>query len=103
MEVSGQLHDPVALPPKERAPGTHWIGSWVGFRAGLDAVVKRKIPSPCRGGRRNVMETVKSDLIAKNFASVFNVCRPVKIIRPYMESVYVVFFFFFFPWLHSPA
>jgi hypothetical protein len=33
---------------KERAPGTHWIGGWVGPRAGLDAVVKRKIPSHCR-------------------------------------------------------
>jgi hypothetical protein len=26
----------------ERAPGTHWIGGWVGPRAGLDAVEKRK-------------------------------------------------------------
>jgi hypothetical protein len=34
--------------PRERATGTHWIGGWVGPRAGLDAVVKRKIPSPCR-------------------------------------------------------
>jgi hypothetical protein len=41
MEVSGQLH-----APRERAPGTHWIGSWVGLRAVLDAVVKRKIPNP---------------------------------------------------------
>jgi hypothetical protein len=32
----------------ERAPGTHWIGGWVGPRAILDAVVKRKIPSPRR-------------------------------------------------------
>jgi hypothetical protein len=30
----------------KRAPGTHWIGGWVGPRAILDAVVKRKIPSP---------------------------------------------------------
>jgi hypothetical protein len=43
MEVSGQLHAPVALPPRERAPGTHWIGGWVGPRAVLDAVVQRKI------------------------------------------------------------
>jgi hypothetical protein len=31
--------------PRKRAPGTHWIG-WVGPIAVLDAVVKRKIPSP---------------------------------------------------------
>jgi hypothetical protein len=35
-------------PSRERTPGTHWIGGWVGPRASLDAVVKRKIPSPCR-------------------------------------------------------
>jgi hypothetical protein len=34
--------------PKEIAPGTHWIGGWVGLRASLDAVVKRNIPSSCR-------------------------------------------------------
>jgi hypothetical protein len=31
--------------PRERTPGTIWIGDWVGPRAVLDAVVKRKIPS----------------------------------------------------------
>jgi hypothetical protein len=25
---------------EERAPSTHWLGSWVGPRAGLDAVEK---------------------------------------------------------------
>jgi hypothetical protein len=33
---------------RERASGTHWLGGWVGPRAVLDAVVKRKIPSPRR-------------------------------------------------------
>jgi hypothetical protein len=33
---------------RERAPGTHWIGGWVGPRAVLDAVVKRKIHCPCQ-------------------------------------------------------
>jgi hypothetical protein len=33
---------------REGTPGTHWIGGWVGPRAVLDAVVKRKISSPCR-------------------------------------------------------
>jgi hypothetical protein len=32
----------------ERIPGTHWVGGWVGPIAVLDAVVKRKIPSPRR-------------------------------------------------------
>jgi len=27
--------------PRERAPGTHWIGGWVGPRGILDAMVKR--------------------------------------------------------------
>jgi hypothetical protein len=37
---------PGRFTPKERAHGTHWIGGWVGSRAVLDAVVKRKISSP---------------------------------------------------------
>jgi hypothetical protein len=27
----------------ERAPDTHWIGGWVGLRAGLHAAEKRKL------------------------------------------------------------
>jgi hypothetical protein len=37
---------PGRFTPRERAAGTHWIGGWVGPRAGLDAVVERKIPNP---------------------------------------------------------
>jgi hypothetical protein len=44
MEVSDQLHAPAALP-STKEPVTHWIGGWVGPRAVLDTVVKRKIPS----------------------------------------------------------
>jgi hypothetical protein len=39
---------PGRFKARERAPGTHWIWGWVGSRAGLDAAVKRKIPSPSR-------------------------------------------------------
>jgi hypothetical protein len=39
---------PGRFTPRERAPGTPWIGGWVGPRAGLGAVAKRKIPRPCR-------------------------------------------------------
>jgi hypothetical protein len=34
--------------PRESAPVTHWIRGWVGPRAVLDAVVKRKIHNSCR-------------------------------------------------------
>jgi hypothetical protein len=33
--------------PKEKAPGTYWIGGWVGPRTVLDTAVKRKIPRFC--------------------------------------------------------
>jgi hypothetical protein len=36
---------PSHFTSRERA---HWIGGWVGPRAILDAVVKRKIYSPCQ-------------------------------------------------------
>jgi hypothetical protein len=49
LELSGQLYAPAALPP-----GTHWIG-WVGHRAGLDAVVKRKTPSPRRESNPRIL------------------------------------------------
>jgi hypothetical protein len=49
MGVSGQIHASAALYPWGKVPGTHWIGGWVGPRAGLDAGARRKILSPCRG------------------------------------------------------
>jgi hypothetical protein len=36
------------LYPKEKPPGTHWIGGCFGPRAALGAVVKRRILSPTR-------------------------------------------------------
>jgi len=35
MGLGGQHHSLVALPPG-KGPGTHYVGSWVGSRAGLD-------------------------------------------------------------------
>jgi hypothetical protein len=43
MGVSGQRHAPTALYPRGRTPGTHWIGGWVGLRAGLDTEDIEKI------------------------------------------------------------
>jgi len=58
MEVSGQLHAAAALPPGKEPHGTHCIGGGVGRRAGLDAVVKRKIPSLCRDWEPPVIQPV---------------------------------------------
>jgi hypothetical protein len=44
--------------PRKSAPGTHWIGGWVGPRAGLDAVVKRKVPSPWRDSNPPIIQPV---------------------------------------------
>jgi hypothetical protein len=47
--VSGQRHAPAALYPRERNPGTHWTGGWVGSKAGLDTEVRGKISCLCQG------------------------------------------------------
>jgi hypothetical protein len=49
MGMSGQRYAPAALYPRERTPGTHWTGCWVGPRAGLDTDDRGKILCPCRG------------------------------------------------------
>jgi hypothetical protein len=36
---------PRPLTPRESDPGIHWIGDSVGPRTGLNAVIRRKIPS----------------------------------------------------------
>jgi hypothetical protein len=43
---------PGRFTPRERAPGTHWIGGWVGPRAVLDARWREKFPTP--PGNRNL-------------------------------------------------
>jgi hypothetical protein len=37
---------PGRFNPGERAPGTHWIGGWVGPRASLDDMEKEKFLPP---------------------------------------------------------
>jgi hypothetical protein len=39
--VSGQLHAQAALPEGKEPSGNHWLGDWLGPRAGLDDVDKR--------------------------------------------------------------
>ena len=42
MEVCSQLYVPAALT-QGRNPGNDWIDGWVGPRAGLDVLEKRKV------------------------------------------------------------
>jgi hypothetical protein len=39
---------PNHFTPRERAPGTHFIGDPVSPRASLDVVARKGIPSPCQ-------------------------------------------------------
>jgi hypothetical protein len=43
MGISGQLHAPAALYPRERTYDTHCTGGWLGPRAGLDTEARGKI------------------------------------------------------------
>jgi hypothetical protein len=70
---------PCRFTLKERAAGIHWIGGWVGPRAVLDAVVKRKIPSilPITVTFENGRDVLKTVLkitspISKNKLHVMN-------------------------------
>jgi hypothetical protein len=41
--------------PGERAPGTHWIGDWVGLRTGQNEVERKKNLAPIGIGTPTVM------------------------------------------------
>jgi hypothetical protein len=54
--VSGQRHAQAALYPRERNPGTHWVG----LRVGLDTEDSRQILCLCQGQNphRSVVQSV---------------------------------------------
>jgi hypothetical protein len=39
---------PCRFTQDELAPGTHWIGGWLGPRTGLEAMEKKEITWPCQ-------------------------------------------------------
>jgi hypothetical protein len=55
-----------AFTPRERTPGTHWTGGWVGPRAGLDTEARGKILCPRRGFNPIVNKLVFSFLLQNN-------------------------------------
>jgi hypothetical protein len=73
--------------PQGKSPGTNWTGGGVSPRAGLEAVVKRKIPSLCRDSKPktqykkrwlNLFSRFKDIRHTKQLADY----RPIEIIRP---------------------
>jgi hypothetical protein len=49
---------PGRFTPRERVFGAHWIGGWVGLRAGLDARAKKKISQPLPGLEHQINQSV---------------------------------------------
>jgi hypothetical protein len=62
---------PDRFNPRERAPGTHWIGGWLGPRSVLDAVVKRKTQAPCSSESSLFNFTDFSALIIPSFNQAY--------------------------------
>jgi hypothetical protein len=71
--------------PAERAPGTHWIGGWVGPRAGLDNVVKRKFVQP-EASRYTDYATPAHD---ERVVTVFNTIYLLATIKAKNETVII--------------
>jgi hypothetical protein len=69
LKVSGQLHTLSALSLRERFPGTHWLGCWVGPITGLDDVEKRKCLPPLRLELRSLGRPARS-------RSLYRLCYP---------------------------
>jgi hypothetical protein len=59
-----------SLYPRNKRWRTHWIGSWVGSRAGLDMVAKRIIPDPTGNRSPTVQPTDIAELQAILFPAL---------------------------------
>jgi hypothetical protein len=58
----------------EKAPGTHWLGGWVGPRTDLDVVAKRKIPSPCRDSNPPIIQPIAQRYTTELYNGVESPC-----------------------------
>jgi hypothetical protein len=68
--------------PGERTPGTHWIGGWVGLRAGLDTGARRKILCSCRGSNLDHPEHWGALVFKAKGCNVHNCCSYPSFFHP---------------------
>jgi hypothetical protein len=79
--------------PRERTPGTHWIGGWVDPRAGLDAGARRKILCPCR--RSNSDRPARSQILYRLSYRGSGLNVPIKITESCdSECIRILYLFF---------
>jgi hypothetical protein len=78
---------PLPLHPLGKSPGSHWIGSWVGPRASLDAVVKRKIHSPYRDSNPRPSSLVSCKVRNLSIQSVLSYFKASRMLQRYGARV----------------
>jgi hypothetical protein len=93
MEANDQIHAPAALFPGKEPRVPHWMGGWVGPRAVVDAVVKRKIPSPRRESnpRTPIVQSVAQ--LYTDWATMALLLRTGTIKIPFTAVAILPFFF----------
>jgi hypothetical protein len=63
-----------ALPPVKRHSITHWLGSWVGLRAGLDTEARGKILASAGDRAPVVQSVVRHSQLLQCFSQARNFC-----------------------------
>jgi hypothetical protein len=89
--VGGEWSDsrPGRFTPRERVPGTHWIGDWVTPRAGLDDVEKTKfltllgleLRNLCRPARSQSLYCCDKDLCLESVTHTVVFCIIIRMIK----------------------
>jgi len=77
MEIGGQRHAPAALRPG-KGPGSHFIGSWVDTRYGLDGCGKSRLT----GNRSTDLPACSESLYRMSYpgpqGQLTHVCLPLR-------------------------
>jgi hypothetical protein len=68
---------PRPLHSRGKSPrSTHWVGGWVGPRAGLDAMAKEKNPHRCPCRELNPVRPVRNLVYGMSYTSSYQIRGP---------------------------